>query len=220
MGSSNEKLLYEAINRYDTDAVRVLLYQSNVDPNTNLRPYLHGKNIPDNVIPLKECLNKINSPPEKKSHSTEHRLDLRARGGVILKMLIEKGAKVDKDDVLLVLEGYRKLKPVTKRPAWDTRPQESPIEDPNVEHLKLLLSAEGGIEAVTQVKEVFRVWESEVGEKEQADHRWQLDVKIRQKAVLDGLQIADLIVTVSDESIDSSSKSCSHSPSEERIYAL
>lgn len=101
MGASNEKLLYEAIQRYDVDAVRHLIYHTGVDPNTNIKPYLHGKNLPDIVLPLKETLNKINSPPLtnpnailEKKYSPDQRQDMRQRGGTILKILLEKGAKV------------------------------------------------------------------------------------------------------------------------------
>lgn len=101
MGASNEKLLYEAIHRYDVDAVRHLIYSTGVDPNTNVKPYLQGKNLPDVVLPLKECLNKINSPPLTnssavfgKTYSVEQRRDMRQKGGTILKILLEKGATV------------------------------------------------------------------------------------------------------------------------------
>lgn len=102
MGASSEKLLYEAIQRYDVDAVRHLIYHTGVDPNTNIRPFLHGKNLPETVLPLKEVLNKINSPPLSngsailidKKYSLDQRLDMRQRGGTILKILLEKGAKV------------------------------------------------------------------------------------------------------------------------------
>lgn len=51
------------------------------------------------------------------------------------------------------------------------------------------MEGKGGLDAVNEVKELFRVWETEVYAKTRGDHRWQLDVKFKQKEVLDGLKV-------------------------------
>jgi len=131
-----------------------------------------------------------------------------------MKILLEKGATVDKDDVLLVLEGYRNLS--EKLPLWAGKRAET--EEPSADHLRLLMEGKGGLEAVAEVRELFRVWETEVAEKTRSDHRWQLDVKFQQKEVLESLKQSDLIVTVSDETArdESSSGSSAH----DHIYEL
>lgn len=53
----------------------------------------------------------------------------------------------------------------------------------------MLMEAPGGREAISEVKELFRLWSAEVDEKDQSDHRWQLDIKLKQKEVLDSLKV-------------------------------
>jgi len=205
VGNSNERALYEAIHAYNVETVQTLIYQTGVDPNTNLKPFLEAKNLPETVLALKECLNKISSPPVSQvggvrglleiKYTPEERQLMRENGEKIMKFLIEKGSKVDKDDILLVLEGYA---PITKkRPAWDSR--ERTVDDPNLEHLRLLISGQGGAEALNQVREQFNDWEVEVREKDQNDHRWQFNIKLKQKEILDQLKQGE--VTVSQDTV-------------------
>jgi len=126
---------------------------------------------------------------------------------------LEKGATVDKDDVLLVLEGYRNLS--EKLPLWAGKRAET--EEPSADHLRLLMEGKGGPEAVAEVRELFRVWETEVA---RSDHRWQLDVKFQQKEVLDSLKQSDLIVTVSDETARDDESSIGSSSAHDHIYEL